>query len=306
MNEEQVVLLGELLERSAARHGKRPAIWYEGKETDYVELNRNANRFANALLRKGIKKGDVVAIMLPNIPEFLYSFFGAQRIGAVVVTMNPMYRGGEIVYLLNDSKAKLLVTMGSFISMINEIRPEVPNLEHVVITGERDLTLAHPESTMFIQMVCDLKDLPDMEETYYKIGSALVKMFQHFGVKDPRYKHWGGIRVGGKKIASFGFAALEGEGVMMMNSMCLLSKLNIEDYFKAVWVPREVKDKVLEPFTSIEEETGIRPSKEDFRAQVMLIFQEEFGLDLYEDNILGRDESFGYEKQRTLAFHKLK
>ncbi|MCD5402172.1 AMP-binding protein [candidate division NPL-UPA2 bacterium] len=301
---ESIIQLGEILQRSAKKYGKKSAVWYEGKEISYIDFNRNANRFANALTRHGIKKGDIIAIMLPNIPEFLYAFFGAQRAGVVVVTLNPMFKGGEIIHILNDSEAKLLVTLGSFVSIINEIRPEVPNLEHIVITGERDVLLAHPESNVFIQMIYDSKEFPDLEEAYHKVAQGLLKVFHHFEVKDAWYKHWGGIRVGGKKIAAFGFARFEEEDIVIMNAMCLLSRLNIEDFFKAIWVPREVKDKFLEPLTSIEEETGVTPNKDAFKEQVIKDFQEEFDFELKEDNILGRDESFGYEKQRTLAFHK--
>ncbi len=299
-----IIHLGEVLELSARQFGSKGALWYEGKEISYQELNRNANRFANALLRHGIGKGDVVAIMLPNIPEFLYSFFGAQRIGAVVVTMNPMYKGGEIIHVLNDSGARLLVTLASFVGMINEIRPEVPRLEHVVITGERDVVLAHHESTIFVQMVYDFKEMPDLEQTHFKVGRVLLNVFNHFGVKEAWYKHWGGIRVGGKKIAAFGFARFEEEDIVIMNAMCLLRKLDLDDFFKAIWVPREVKDKFLEPLTSIEEETGSFPAKTDFRDQVCRAFQEEFELELKEEQTLRRDELFAYEKQRTLAFHK--
>ncbi len=301
---ENFVHLGEMLERSAKKYGKKSAVWYEGKEISFQELNRNANRFANALLRHGVQKGDVIAIMLPNIPEFLYAFFGAQRIGAVVVTLNPMYKGGEIIHVLNDSGARLLLTLSSFVGLINEIRPEIPKLEQVVITGERDVVLAHPESSMFIQMICDFKEIPSLEEAYHKVGDMLLKVFHHFGVSEVWYKHWGGMRVRGKKIGTFGFSQFEEEDVAIMNAMCLLGPLNIEDFFKIIWVPREVKDKFLEPFTSIEEETGIRPGKEEFKEQVVQAFQEVFDIELYEEAKMGRDERFGYEKQRTLAYHQ--
>lgn len=221
-----------------------------------------------------------------------------------MVTMNPMFKGGEIIHVLNDSGARLLVTLASFVGMINEIRLEVRALEHVVITGERDVVLAHHESTLFVQMVYDFKDLPDIEATHHKIGSALLRVFAHFGIREAWYKHWGGIRVGGKKIAAFGFSRFDEEDIMVMNALCLLRKLNIDDYFKAIWVPREVKDKFLEPLTSIEKETGSCSDKEAFKQQIVQAFQHEFDLELKEDNTLGRDEMFGYEKQRTLAFHK--
>ncbi len=112
--------------------------------------------------------------------------------------------------------------------------------------------------------------------------------------------------MGGKKIAAFSFARFEEEDIVIMNAMCLLHPLLIDDFFKAIWVPREVKDKFLEPLTSIEEETGAAPSKENFAEQVYQVFAEEFDLELKEDQTLGRDETFGYEKQRTLSLHKTK
>ncbi len=300
------ILLGEIIEKSAKVYGKKAAIIFEGKEIAYNDVEKNVNRFANALLKSGIKKGDVVAIMLPNIPEFIYTYFGVQRIGAVAVPMNPMFKGGEIIHVLNDSGAKIMVTLASFISTINEVRPEVPNLQKIIITGERDINLADPASTIFVQMVYDAKDLPGLEKTYQKIGEALTRVFKEFKVKDVWYKHWGGVRVGGKKIAGFSFGQFGGEDVIIMNAICFIGKLVPDDFFKVIWVPKEIKDNYLEPLTSIEEQTGNKPAYEEFKDVVAGVFQDILEIDLEESNELSRDEKFGYQKQKTLVTSTLR
>jgi long-chain acyl-CoA synthetase len=85
-----------------------------------------------------------------------------------------------------------------------------------------------------------------------------------------------------------------------VNALCFLSKLETDDFFKVIWVPPEVKDKVLEPLTSVEEETGKRPGKEEFKNVVLKALKDELGVEL-EEGSLKRDELFAYEKQKALA-----
>ena len=80
-----------------------------------------------------------------------------------------------------------------------------------------------------------------------------------------------------------------------------MSKLTMDEFFKVIWVPPEVKDKVVEPLTSVEEITGKRPENEEFKNVVTGLFGEMLGIEIKEGQ-LKRDEIFGYEKQRALAF----
>jgi len=290
--------LGKILEDRAAKFGKKTALIFEGKEISFEKLNENVNRLANGLRNLGISRGDRVAIMLPNIPEFIYSFFALQKLGAVAVPFNTMYKGREIIHILNDCGAKAIIALTNFASLINEIRPDVPSLKHIILTGERTLVFVHPESTVAMHLVHEKELFSSVEEAYRRVGKVLVEVFKKFGIGDSWYKHRGSVRVKGKKIASFTIS--EVENLTIVNALCFLSKLQTDDFFKVIWVPPEIKDKVLEPLTSVEEETGIRPEKEQFKNAILKALEEELGIEL-EEGSLKRDELFAYEKQRALA-----
>jgi long-chain acyl-CoA synthetase len=291
--------LGKVLEESAKSYRKKTALFFEGREISFEQLDETVNRLANGLRNLGIEKADRVAIMLPNIPEFVYSFFALQKLGSVAVPFNTMYKGREILHILNDSGAKAIITLTNFAPLINEIKPDVPSLKHLILTGERTLLFVHPESTVAVQIVHHREFFPSIEETYLRIGKILVESLKKFGVDDAWYKHRGSVRVRGKKIASFTIS--EVENLAIMNALCFLGKLQTDDFFKVIWVPPEVKDKVLEPLTSVEEETGKKPDKGEFKDIIVRAIEEGFGVKM-EEGPLKRDELFAYEKQRALAY----
>jgi long-chain acyl-CoA synthetase len=290
--------IGRILEERAKKYRKKPALLFEGKQISYAQLNESVNKLANGLKSLGIKKGDRVAIMLPNIPEFVYSFYALQKLGAIAVPFNTMYKGREVLHILNDSGAKAIIALTNFAPLINEIQPDVPTLEHIILTGERTLVFVHPESTASLQMVHEKGVFKDVEEAYRSIGEILVEALGAFGVKDAWYKHRGSVRVGGKKIATCIIS--EVENLEVVNVICFLGPLVTDDFFKVIWVPPEVKDKVLEPLTSVEEEAGKRPDTEEFKNTVLGIFAKKLGIEI-EEGSLKRDELFAYEKQRALA-----
>lgn len=293
--------LGKLLEDRTKKFGKKEALFFEGKKITYEQLNENVNKLANGLKDLGICKGDRVAIMLPNIPEFVYSFYAIQKIGAIAVPFNTMYKGREIIHILNDCGAKAIIALTNFAPLINEIKPDVPSLEHIIVTGERTLLFVHPESTVALQMVHDRGFFKSIDEEYKNVGEILAETFKRVGVREAWYKHRGSVRVKGKKIASFIISEIE--NLAVVNAICFLSKLETDELFKVIWVPPEVKDKVLEPMTSVEEELGKKPDKEQFKNTIVNALEESLGIEI-EEGPLKRDELFAYEKQKALA-HKV-
>lgn len=291
--------LGKMFEEQVKKNRKKTALFFDGKEISCEQLNENVNKLANGLKTLGICKGDRVAVMLPNIPEFVYSFLALQKMGAIIVPFNTMYKGREILHILNDCGAKAIIALTNFGALINEIKPDVPTLEHIILTGERTLIFVQPESTVSVQMVHNRGFFPNMEEIYKKIGEILVETFKRFGVTNAWYKHRGSVRVKGKKIASFVIS--EVENLSIVNAICFMSKFTTDEFFKVIWVPPEIKDKVLEPLTSVEEETGKRPDNENFKNTVVSAFNEGLGIEI-EEGQLKRDELFAYEKQRALAY----
>ena len=293
--------LGGLLEERAKEYPKRAALLYEGKVISFEELNKSVNRLGNGLKDLGIERGDRVAIMLPNTPEFVYSFFACQKLGAVAVPFNTMYKGGEILYILRDCGAKAIITLNSSVPLINEIKPELPHLQYIITTGERSLTFADPESTVFLQGVLSKNIFRDPDDAYRKIGDALVQGFMELGLKEIWYKHRGSLRIGGRKLAGFYFSEIE--DLFIFNMVCFLAPFDPSDFFSVIWVPPEVKDKVLEPLTSIQEELGRPPTDREFREAILGALEKGLGIKLKEGT-LTRDEKFGYEKHKAMAKRK--
>jgi long-chain acyl-CoA synthetase len=275
------------------------ALYFEGQTITYKELNLRANRVANGLRGLGVEKGDRVAIMLPNIPEFVYALLGTLKLGAIAVPFNTLYKGGEILHILKDSGAKCLIALTNFAPMINEIRPELPDLEQVILTGERNLLFAHPESTAFIQLILHEGLIKDVDGAYQKMGHILLKIMQNLGVKEAWYKHRGSIRVRGDKIATFLIS--EVEGMALINAVVFLGPLDARDFLRVVWVPPEIRDKVVEPLTSVQQETGKRPSWDQVKETAVGAIEQGFQVEIKEDSMV-RDELFGYEKLRSLAY----
>lgn len=290
--------LGTLLEEQAREHPQKGALLYEGKAISFEELNKNVNRLANGLKGLGIENGDRVAIMLPNIPEFVYSFFACQKLGVAAVPFNTMYKGGEIRYILRDCGAKAIITLDSAVPLINEIKPELPHLQYIITTGERALTFADPESTIFLQGVLSKIIFKDLDDAYRKIGNSLVQGFEELGLKTIWYKHRGGLRTGGGKLAGFYFSEIE--DLYILNIVCFLAPFDPSDFFSAIWVPPEVKDKVLEPLTSMQEELGKRPTDREVKEAILGALEKQLGITLAE-GALTRDEKLGYEKYKAMA-----
>ncbi len=126
-----------LLEQTVSRYPGRTAFIYYGAKLSYAQFSSLANRFAAGLQRLGIKKGDRVAIALPNIPQYPIAFYGALRAGAVVVPTNPLYTEREMQYQLADSGARLVVMLDMFYPVVRAVRANTA-LEHVVITSPAD------------------------------------------------------------------------------------------------------------------------------------------------------------------------
>jgi long-chain acyl-CoA synthetase len=118
------VTISEALTRSAKNFPNHTALNYMGKKITYAELDRLVNSFARALQDLGIREGDKVGVCLPNIPQVIISNLAVFRIGAVTVQNNPLYTERELAYQLNDSDAKMLITLAILIPRIEKIRSE--------------------------------------------------------------------------------------------------------------------------------------------------------------------------------------
>ncbi len=128
--------LAAMMADLAEHYEKKTAIFFQDQKISYDELNETANRIANSLLEKGIEKGDNVAILLPNRPEFVQSFFGIVKAGAVAVMVNTSFKTGEIRYILNNSQSAFLITTEKYFDRISDKREELANLKEIFIIAD--------------------------------------------------------------------------------------------------------------------------------------------------------------------------
>ena len=144
LNEYSSIL--DIFDQSCDRFRKQVAYLNFDKELTFDDLDRLSRDFAAYLQSKGLKKGDRIAVMLPNILQYPVVIFGAMRAGLVVVNTNPMYTARELKHQLTDSGAKAIVIVENFASVLDKVRGEVP-LEQVITTRIGDL-LGFPKGAL--------------------------------------------------------------------------------------------------------------------------------------------------------------
>jgi long-chain acyl-CoA synthetase len=125
------ITISEALSRSAQNYPNKTALNYMGKRISYRELNNLVNRFARALLDLGIKEGDNVGVSLPNIPQAFIANLAIFRIGAVTVQNNPLYTERELAYQLNDSDARIIITLTLLVPRMEKIKSQT-KLEKII------------------------------------------------------------------------------------------------------------------------------------------------------------------------------
>ncbi|TMB87877.1 MAG: long-chain fatty acid--CoA ligase, partial [Chloroflexi bacterium] len=130
--------LTAFLAASATRAPDRTAIRFFGRSITYRELDAAANRFANALIDLGVKKGDRVALFMPNCPQMVIAYYGGLRAGAVVVPCSPLYVESELEHQLADSDANVIVCLSALFGRVQAVRPRLPTLRHVLVTNIKE------------------------------------------------------------------------------------------------------------------------------------------------------------------------
>lgn len=129
--------LAHFLKESAQTYPKHIALDFLGKKISYRELLDSAYRFANTLIRLGVRKGNRVAIMLPNCPQTVIAYYGTLLMGGVVVMTNPMYTPRELEYQLKDSGATVIVTLDLLFDRVYQVK-EKAEIRQIIVTSIKD------------------------------------------------------------------------------------------------------------------------------------------------------------------------
>lgn len=125
--------LSSQLHRTAAKLGEKPAYFFMDKASTYAELDGAVTRFASGLEKLGVKKGDHIALLLGNSPHFVISLYGALRLGATVIPVNPIYTADEIGYILNNGDVKVVVGLDLMLPLAEKMHQHLPKVEHFII-----------------------------------------------------------------------------------------------------------------------------------------------------------------------------
>jgi len=124
----------DIFERGAAENGEKVAFDYFGVERTYKEMDKLTKRFASGLVKLGVKKGDVVALWLPNCPQFSVCYFAALGLGATLTAISPLFVGREVAYQIQDSGATYFVTIDRFIKEFKKIEDQL-SLKNVIFVN---------------------------------------------------------------------------------------------------------------------------------------------------------------------------
>jgi len=140
----QINNLRELLEQRAGEAPDKHFLFSEadGRQFSYAEFDAAVNRTAALLVSQGVKKGDVVSLLMPNSAEYIIAYFACWKLGALAGPVNSLLKPHEVVYIISNSEAKVLLVHSDFLPTIQGIRSDLPALR-AVITFDDELQATH-------------------------------------------------------------------------------------------------------------------------------------------------------------------
>ncbi|RMD87506.1 MAG: long-chain fatty acid--CoA ligase, partial [Calditrichaeota bacterium] len=131
------ITLAELWNEAVQKNPQGVAVTYFGKKLTYQQMNHYTNQLVKGLARLGVKQGERVAIILPNIPQYVMAHFAALKLGAILVPTNPLYVERELKYQLNDSEVKIAIVLDLVLPRLLKIKDQT-SLKDIIVTGVHD------------------------------------------------------------------------------------------------------------------------------------------------------------------------
>lgn len=129
----------DLLDNAVLKYAKRTALIFGSKKITYSQLDEISRKFSSVLESLEVKKGDRVSLWLGNCPEYVYSFFGALRIGAIVVPVNTMFRREEAKHIISDAGVKILICSADKLTNSQNILSRLESLKDLIcVSAPRD------------------------------------------------------------------------------------------------------------------------------------------------------------------------
>jgi fatty-acyl-CoA synthase len=250
------ISVGQIVERGAAQLPHKIAV-VDGKlRKSYAELNQTADALAAALADLGIKKGDRMAIYLKNSFELMVAFYALQKLGAIAVWINSMYRKNESEFILNNSEARAVFISNKwkehdYLGDVLDIKKTSPTLEKIILVGDGsdpavysfDELIASGHTKTFTQPVIDTRqDLAMLLYTSGTTGKPKGAMITHYAAVRAGWEYSLGVRASSKDIFigflpmshSYGCGSILIQPLLLQSTVVLMDKFEVEKAFQLV------------------------------------------------------------------------
>jgi long-chain acyl-CoA synthetase len=132
------MLLTDIIERGERDYPERIALIFRDQTTSFGEMAVAVRRLAAGFRALGIEPGERIGLLLPNCPPFVYAYYAAATIGAVVVPSNPLLKPAELAYIWRDCDLRAIVTVPQLLPVVEAARQSLPGLRHVVSVVARE------------------------------------------------------------------------------------------------------------------------------------------------------------------------
>ncbi|WP_053363651.1 AMP-binding protein [Bacillus sp. FJAT-27251] len=153
--------LHEYVKQNAADQPDKTAYSFYGRNLTWREIDESVDKFAQFLAGKGVKKGGCIGLFMQNCPQYIIAHYGVQRLGAIVVPLNPMYKESELEYLINEAGIKAVVAGQELQALIETVRPKTSSVEFVVSTNYADYLPEEPTLPLPGELTLKKEPTPD-------------------------------------------------------------------------------------------------------------------------------------------------
>lgn len=160
------ICMPDILDKTASQFPVNNALIFQGYKLNFTQFKEMVDRFATCLSDFGVKKGDAVAIILPNMIPCVVAYFAILKIGAITVMNNPLYSDRELEHQFNDSGSKVLIALDLLGNRMLDLRSRTP-IKQIVITSIGDY-LPFPKNILFPlvakkkKLAADVREAPDV------------------------------------------------------------------------------------------------------------------------------------------------
>jgi long-chain acyl-CoA synthetase len=264
--------LHQILDESAKKFPDNTAIIFQDKKITYRELIKEVNSFAAGLQKNGLAKNNRLAIYLPNIPQFIISYYGALKAGAIVTSISPLFKERELRHQLSDSGSDTLIILDLFYPLFEKIKDDTL-VKRVIVTSIKDYlpplkriigsflgkiktyNVSEEENILFFKNLINtphepieieidpIRDLALLQYTGGTTGLPKGAMLTHYNLVSNAYmcNAWYGAEEGKEIYLNvipfyhiFGMTATLNNAVASASTMILIPRFDIVEVLKSI------------------------------------------------------------------------